>query len=272
MLTLPGLSVPGRGESGALVAPDFPLVKGIPQLAQECRARDDAGRFGQWVRRLECEPTALLLIMLTTQADPLRLWALHLQLERRSVPPCLRWPPRVDCEQFEYLSALADLRWICSRLPSRKPKFRGWRGVFTHRAGSPAWHAVAHRQFNWITCRGYSLAHHWSKGLGLEDAERRDLLMLPTTAMAAERRQLIGMGASAMHERLLSDAIAHPDKSGQRSAADVAGRRATIWRTYVLSGRAKTLTVERLALICDIRMSRQALNKQLEAIQRALSG
>ncbi len=272
MLTMSGRTVPGLDESGAPVAPDFPCVKGIPQLVREKSCSSDLARFRQSVQSMESAPTPQLLLRLESTVDPLRLWALHLQLERRQIPPCLRWPPRADSEQMLFLSVLADLRWICFRLPPRRPKFRGWRGLYSHTPGTPAWHSVAHRQLSWIMQRGYSLAHHCSKGLALTDSERQHLLMLPTNAMAAERRQLVGSAFKSVRESLLSDAMAYPDKSGRRSAPDVASRRAAIWRTYLLSHRSKVLTAERLALIGCASMSRQALTKQIEAIERALCG
>lgn len=87
-----------------------------------------------------------------------------------------------------------------------------------------------HRQYCFDAAR-YSLAYVRAKGLGLNDHQRQELMMLPTNAMQAERRQLQPEAFATLRENLFAHAIANPDKSGLRQAGDIANRRAALWRT-----------------------------------------
>lgn len=196
------------------------------------------------------------------------LWRLHLALDQRGVQPCLRWPENVKSEQHVFVTLLADLFWFSSRHRALAPAHRGWRGLWSHAPASNGWHAAAHRQYLFVRSR-YSLSHWCSKGLALTVAQRADLMTMPTTKMEADRRMLKGEPFTSICQALLDDAVAHPDRSGARTAERIANRRAQLWQVYVLSGRNVTEATRRWAVLTGEAMSRQSLCRQLDAMERA---
>lgn len=247
----------GAGAEGA-VDP----FKSIPVLVAERRNQDGAQRLRDAIRVLPQADTRMLVLGLATAPEPLVLWAYHLELDRRNVPPCLRWPANESTLQDEFITWLADLLWFTKRHPSHVPRFRGWRGLLASPPASDAWHATAARQFLFVSSR-YSVAYWCANGLGLSDAQRQDLMTLPTNAMQAERRQLAAGRWTAVGELLLSHAVQHPDRSGMRRPEDVAARRMRILRTFVLSGKSAAATANYWHLLSGETMTRQAVSKQV---------
>ena len=246
-----------------------PTVRSIHRLRDDLRLSLPGAPLRLTLADIAGQPTTTLIRQLATATDPLPLWALHAELTRREVPPCQRWPGSRDDEQSEFITWVADLSWFARHHPDHQPGYRGWRGIFIHPLGSDAWHATAHRQFVFVRAR-YGLAHWCSKGLALSDSDRADLMTLPTKKMTADRRQLGPAAADDLRLALLDDAQAHPDRSGQRQPHAIADRRARLWQTYILAGRSATETARCWALITGVAISRQAVAKQTDAIQRAI--
>ena len=136
---------------------------------------------------------------------------------------------------------------------------------------SPGWHAAAHHRYLFVLPR-YSLAHYCAKGMGLADADRDDLMSVPTNAMVADRRQLQPERFEATRQRLLSFGAAHPDKSGLRDFDATAQRRASLWRLHILSRKKQAATVRNWALLSGETITRQSLAKQLVIVNDVLSG
>lgn len=244
-------------------------VRSISQLIAERSYRGDLARLAATIRALPATGTQTLVLRLATTADALALWAMHLELARRDIPPAQRWPANQESAQAEFITWLADLHWIAMRYPGHEPRFRGWRGVFTHPPASPAWHATAHRQYLFVRPR-YSVAHWCAKGLALTEPQRRDLLAMPTNAMQADRRPLRPEQFAAIRERLLNHAVAHPDRSGMRTPEAIANRRARLWRVFVLAGRDHTATAKHWRNLTGETLSRQAIAKQISAVADVL--
>lgn len=262
---------PHSGDASApaeSVAPSSELgaaVRSVPQLIAAMGPGGDLTRFGRVVRAMGAQSSQTLILRLQTTPDPLLLWALHLELDKRNIPPCLRWPANDATQQAEFITLLADLLWFAKRNAAHQPMFKGWRGVFSNLPASAGWHAAAHRQYQFVAAR-YSLSHWCSKGLGLTDAQRRDLMALQTTAMRADRHQLRGAAFQSIIECLQLHALDRPDKAGIFTADRVATRRAMMWRAYVLAGHSQTRAARYWELITGERLSRQAVTKQLAMV------
>jgi hypothetical protein len=267
MDVLASLALVGKGLYESL--PVSEVVKSVPHLINEKRAEADLNCFRTVARALPATSCSTLVVRLQTTTDPLLLWAMHCELDKRSIPPCLRWPMNDASEQAEYLTWLADLLWFCKRHPGHKPTFRGWQGLFKNPPACTSWHQTAHRQFIFVGAR-YSLAHWCAKGIGLKEAQRQELMMLPTTEMQAERRQLRSDRFAATRARLLSAAISKPDKAAKHCPHAVADRRAVLWRVYLLSGRSQTATAKHWKLLTGNELTRQAIAKQLGIIRDSL--
>ncbi len=244
-------------------------VHSVPARVAAKGPSDDLQRFGRVVTSMRQQSTRDLILRLETTADALTLWALHLELDRRDVPPCLRWPANDTGPQGEFITLLADLLWFCRRHPGHRARFRGWRDLMGQPPTTTRWHQCAHRQFLFIAARR-SVAHWCAKGLDLADDHRQDMMVLPTNAMRAARRQLARSSFAALRDQLESHARAHPDKSGRVSAVEVAARRAMMWRTYVLAGRSPTRAVEFWRLLTGEGITRQALSKQVSLVAEVL--
>jgi hypothetical protein len=236
-------------------------VRSVTSLIHEQRVHPDVRRFKAQAQALRDNETRTLVVRLATMSDPLLLWAAHLVLDAREVPPLLRWPANQDNEQALFITWCADLFWLCKRHPGHRARFRGWQALFKNAPGSPAWHASAHRQFLFVASR-YSLSHWCSKGLDLTDSDRALLMTLPTNKMRADRRVLEGERYGQLNQLLLNHAVTRPDKARKRTPHETADRRAAMWRTYILAGRNQTLAALQWTELTGEQITRQAFAKQ----------
>lgn len=263
----------GVGSLGGSSLPTIPFsvsgaVTSIPDLVAR-RTPAERARVRALAGYALAEPIEKVLARLPHLSDPVALWAVHLALERRGLPPCQRWPAIDATPQHEFVTFCADLHWLAKMLPGHVPAHRGWRGVFDAPLGSGAWHGTALRQYLFVAPR-YSVAHWCARGLALSDAQRAPLMMLPTTKMRADRRGLDEYGFQTTRDALLADATVHPDRSRATTPASVAERRAALWRVFVLSQRNVSETARVWSIVTGQTITRQAVAKQIEAVNRAL--
>lgn len=237
-------------------------VLSVPELIASRGPGPDLDRLRRLIGGLRDVQTKVLVARLETTDDPLVLWAMHLVLDSRDVPPCLRWPANDLTLQHEFITLLADLLWFTKRSPSHRAKFKGWQGLLNHPPGGHSWHCAAHRQYLFVA-RRYSVAHWCATGLALSDAQRQPLMVLQTNSMRADRQLLRSDQFAATRRVLLSAAMVRPDKANMRTPADVAGRRAALWRTYILAGRSATRAAEYWCLLTGEQVSRQAISKHI---------
>lgn len=244
-------------------------VKSVPALVEAKRIASDAMRFRDQVRGLSSWATVDLLPRLETTQDPLMLWALHLELERRDIPPCLRVPKHSLGPQGDYLTLAADVHWLQKHTASHQPAFRGWKDVLRSRLCSAEWHRHVHRQFLYAYPRG--LAHVVAKGLALDAKQRQQLSSVPTTRMVRERACIEGRAFNELLDCLHRYASAHPDRSGQHKPEAIARRRAFLYRVYVLSGKSPTLTADYWTRLTSEHLSRQAVAAHIDAVKRVIN-
>ena len=89
------------------------------------------------------QPTMTLARRLTTTEHALVFWRLHVELDMRNMPPCLR--PRALCRppQIAFLETLADFLWLANRHPGHKVAHQRLRGIFRYEPLSEQWHRAA---------------------------------------------------------------------------------------------------------------------------------
>ena len=243
-------------------------VATIPALSAANRTDVDALRLRAKISALSGWKTCDLLPRLETTTDPIMLWALHLDLKRRNVPPMLRWPSNTDDPQLEFVAFMADVHWFQFRYPDHLPTQKGWRRIFGTDCTNPAWHKALYKQFEYLYPRS-AISYLGARGLGLTDDMRQQLLCFPTKGMAATRRGLSEDSFSKLIQQLHDYAAAHPDRSGLHTPAAIATRRARIWRVHQLSGGSPTVTARNWELVTGEVLSRVAITHQLESIDRA---
>lgn len=239
----------------------------VPDLIGRMQGSTCEASFRRVVNAIPAQPTETLIARIATTDDPLKLWVLHLALDRRNVPPCLRWPTNDTTAQTEFITLLADLLWFTKRTPTHRTEFKGWRDLLKHEPDSPAWHAGALRQY--LYHRRGSLARRCALGLAVTGPQRQELMTMPTKAMAADRRQLEPRAFQELRQALGQQALDNPDRAGKRTPAEVAERRARIWRTYILAGRSPTRAAAYWQLLTGEPITRQALSKQLVHVEDA---
>lgn len=251
------------------------LVDSISYLIDNRRGTPAGDRLRALVAALPGMDTRTLIVRLHTTEDPLVQWAIHLVLDRRDIAPAFRWPANQMNEQSEYVTFSADLLWHCRRHPGHKTRFRTWQGVVRKLPSSPEWHMRVHRHFMFVYPR-YSIANWCSKGLDLTTQQRALLMMMPTNAMRADRRALEPARFAETHRLLVESAMQRPDKSGKRMPHEIAGRRAAMWRTFILACRNYTVACEQWSRITGEQLTRQAFTKQVkttaEVLRRAALG
>lgn len=249
------------------------LFKSVTLLATERRHQEGLDRFREAVRELPNVGIQTLILRLSTGQDALMMWAIHLELDHRGVPPCLRWPGNAHTTQAEFITWLADLHWFAKRHPQHDAQHKGWRNLLAQAPATAKWHAHACRQYAYAERRrgSRSLSHWCAQGLALTDVQRQELMTLPTRSIEASRRAIQGEQWAKLKENLVSHAITHPDRSAKCNPDQVASRRAAMFRVHVLAGGAISTTSRYWTLLTGQRLSRQAIAKQLAAVE-AIAG
>lgn len=238
-------------------------VRSIPALIEAKRAAADRQGFLDRVRALPTWTTLDLLPRLETATDPLMLWALHVELDKRNIPPCIRFPGHQLGPQGDYVTLAADVLWHHKRHPGHKPLYRGWTSVLSAPICREKWHMNLYRQFLFAYPRG--LAYLVSKGLALTTEHRQLLASVPTTAMVKIRAALEGEAFTSKLDQLTKHATAHPDRTGKHKPGDIGRRRAQLYRVHALSGKSPTRTAELWHRLTGEKLSRQVVSRQIEA-------
>jgi hypothetical protein len=271
----------GKPPTSAPLPPDVDLddlgagsaqVHSIARLTLEKGTGDDLTRFQAKVNALAGQETQILILRLETQTDPLVLWELHRELDRRGIPPAQRWPANRDTLQAEFIAVLADLFWLATRYPDQalQPVFKNWLPLFKLPPDSEAWQTKAY--FFYRNLSTTNRARHATKALALTKGQRQQLLMFPTAPMLEKRRRYLGQDrAGAIRQALHSEAVANPYKAKASDPEKDAGGRETLWRVFVLSGYNPTETTRVYQLITGSDgMTRQGISKRIATIKKAL--
>ena len=237
----------------------------VPQLIKHKKSTplEQLAAFKSALKTLPNLSVQELLAKLAQIDDPLLLWAIHLRLDRLDIPPCLRWPKRTDTPQEAYVTSLADILWFTKRNPTHQPFFKRWSGLFTNQPGSNKWHAVAHWAYN----SGQQAGHYHAMGLGLGDADRQPLMTMISKSMRKDRAVLQRL--PALRDRIWLHAMEHPDRSRSHTPSEIADRRTTLLRMYLLAGKNQTLASRLHRCLTGKEISRQSIARHLEAIEVA---
>jgi hypothetical protein len=230
-------------------------------LASE--TKDPRGSFvlRKALRSIRDQNIKTLQARLATTDDLLTMWALHREMDKRGVPPCLRARAPTRPAQYAFLETLADVLWVARRTQDHPVLHGRLRGVFRYSPASDQWHKSALWMYR--QCMGKS--HLIALRLALTDEERLLTQTMPTRAQFRDRRRL-HVQLPEINEQLQERAQMYPDKSGVHSAVMIGDRRAELLRVYVLVGRDKSATVRYLRIIDGPDISRQSLARQLDAI------
>lgn len=264
--TEPASVLLGDGDLEDLSAPEVHSVARLVELKRKAGALDD------WKRRVSTFPgmdTQTLILRVSTTSDPLTAWAIHAALDKRDIPPCLRWPANRSNAQMEFVTWAADLLWLTKRNPQHPTLFKSWRRLFTLPPGSGAWLETAFRIYTAFAVR-QNLSAYSARALGLDDAHRQQLMMMPTSRMFAARQELQPAAFEQTRVHLLTSAMRHPDRAGVHKPAEVAERRARIWRTHVLCGRQPAATARGWVALTGESISRQVIARQIDTIEAVL--
>jgi len=210
-------------------------------------------------------PTSTLLARIATTADPVKLWHLHMELDRRSVPPCARHPTRDETPMLGFVSWLADVLWIMSHYPGHCPSYQQWENAFRLAIDGEQWHRTM--LWHYVKNTRPKKPHYYVKGLGLSERQRQPLLVLQNEKARPIRRLLADVSRHAA--ALMEHAHKHPDKAGQHPPKEVALRRLAVLRCYLMAAGNSTLACELLALLTGESMSRPFLIRQMEKVRTA---
>ena len=236
----------------------------VPQLIKHKKSTplEQLAAFKSALKTLPNLSVQELLAKLAQIDDPLLLWAIHLRLDRLDIPPCLRWPKRTDTPQEAYVTWLADILWFTKRNSTHQPFFKRWNGLFSNTPGTDKWHAVAH----WVYHSGHQASYYHAMGIGLSDADRQPLMTMISKSMRSDRAVLQRL--PDLRQRIWIHAMHHPDRSGMHTPSDIADRRATLLRMYLLAGRSQALAVRLYRCLTGKEISRQSIARHLELIRK----
>jgi hypothetical protein len=153
--------------------------------------------------------------------------------------------------------------WLCKRKPHHRPLYERWSGLFKHGPGSTQWHRTAH----WVYGQGHRAGYYYAKGLGLDDRDRQPMRTMLSARMRADRETLRRL--PDLRERIWLHATRRPDRAGKVTASEIADRRTEMLRLFLLSDRNRALAATYYGLLYGKAISRQALSRQLEAVEEA---
>lgn len=239
---------------------DLQSIPDLKRAVLEAQKTDSTGSvlLAQTLRNIRGQSTPTLLHRLAVVEHPMTAWALHVDLDVRGVPPCLRpWMPEVS-RQTAFIATLADLRWLATRHPEHVTKYERLRGVFRYQVHDDRWHKAA--LWAYRQCRGRR--HILASRLALTDAMRRHTLTMPTVRQSNDRR-LLGKEVSRIRDTMLRHALTHPDKSGATTPEGLANRRTALLTMFVMLDRNQKDTINCLKLVAGVDISRQTLVRQL---------
>lgn len=252
-------------------SPPIIVIHSIPHLlALKNASPDQVDRWKRSIATLPGTDTQTLILKVSTATDPMTLWALHVHLDKRGVAPCLRWPANATAPQMRFTTWLADMHWFAKRHRAHTAKFQSWQRLMQDEPGSPQWHERAYRAFT-AMYGSQNVSSYTARGLALSLDHRQPLMMLPTSRMVTSRLELQPAAFADTRQRLLSHAMASPDKSGAHSPATVANRRAQLWRVHVLSGKRPAETARNWALVTGESTARQVIARHLTTIETVLA-
>lgn len=244
-------------------------MKAVPDLLEALE-----GQRGQQIKtlpeRLTTTKIPELLVWFQTQTNPLALWFIHMELDRRNIPPCLRTvePHAVyhdETRQNRCITWLADMHWLAQRYPKHATQYTRWRHLFLYEPDSEKWHGLATSIF--MNAHGQHKGHYFSQGLALTDKMRQPLAEMTTQRMRDDRRILAGIGRH--REALLQHAQAHRDRAGKITPAELTQKRTELLRLYLLAGRSKATAAAWYNLVHDgATMTRQAVANNIDTVER----
>lgn len=152
-----------------------------------------ARKRGSEVERFNARVAALagrfsldLRASVETCGDPAMLWALHMELMGRGIPPILRGPrPWHLGAQGRLVEFAADVAWLQTTDPGHRGRYGLGRAIFKTPWGSDGWWRLVLRQFGRSgNVRGLVLA------LGLTEPQRLHLRTVQT-APRADRKSVV---------------------------------------------------------------------------------
>lgn len=229
-------------------------------------ARKSGAELERFNARVAClaERSSLdLRASVETCADPAMLWALHVELMRRGIPPVLRGPrPWHLGPQGRFVEVCADVAWLQATDPGHRPRYRLARAIFKNRWGTDAWWVLMLRQFGRSgDVRALVLA------LGLSDQQRQQLRALQTAARARLFEKLHGNSFGRLLDCIETALRDRPDRSGRTDPRATAIRRAQLWRVHRLLGTGPAETARVWAGLGGEVLTRQQAAKQLAAVE-----
>lgn len=234
----------------------------VPELLARKRG-PELERFDVRVAALAGRDTMDLRASVETCADPAMLWALHMELMGRGIPPILRGPrPWHLGAQGRLVELAADLAWLSVTEPGHAARHGLARAILRTPWGSSGWWALVLRQFGRSgNVRGLVLA------LGLAEPQRLHLRTLRTAAGARLFERLHGEGFGLLVGELETALRQCPDKSGRTDPRATAIRRAQLWRVHRLLGAGAAETARTWATLSGEVLTRQGAARQLDAVR-----
>lgn len=255
----------------AICGPDGPSCHSLPHLIKETAENStsaDLSRFKSRVLALANNSTQTLILRIATATDPQMLWEIHLELDKRDIQPCLRWPANRDNEQMTLVTFMADLLWFTKRNPDHLAAFKGWKRLFDLTPGTPAWQTTVYFLFKYTDKANLSRA--MQRPLALTQTHCQQLMLCPTAAMFRKRQQLEPARFEDHRQILASAARANRFKPTGQNTDKVANDRLTVWRVFLLSGDSPTVAAKNWKLLTGEPITRQAITKQIAAIKTTL--
>lgn len=262
-IIFPGSSMDRLRRNQSVSGDDEPqAVSPLDLMLREIAKPGGMEQLKEWTDAIKAKSTPDLLLDVSVTGNPIRLWLLHVALDARDVPPCLRTTREATHEMF-YLTWLADVLWFAKRLKNHKVVGKQHRKLF--QCATPArdrkWHQAALFAFDNGHANNGFLARRFGF-LGLPSRTREQGAVFKSPSMTAQRTILSAL--PEYRERIVAHLLNHPDKAGRHTAESIADRRIKMLRCYVLSGKSATIGNRYFQMITGEAITRQVFERQIE--------
>lgn len=235
----------------------------VPKLVARKRG-PELERFNARVAALAERGTLDLRTSVGTCADPAMLWALHMALMGRGLPPILRGQrPWHLGAQGRLVEFAADVAWLQSTDPGHRGRYGPAQAILRTPWGTDGWWRLVLRQFGRSSSdvRGLVLA------LGLTEPQRLHLRTVQTAPRARVFERLHGDGFGQLVDCIETALRVAPDKSGRTDPRATAVRRAQLWRVHRLMGGGPAATAHTWGRLSGEVLARWQVARQLAAVK-----
>lgn len=245
----------------------------LTSIRAHCEAAKAQPDFTDHFRKLAAlgKRHAAALLFQPSVADLMQdFWRSH-ELARRGVPPSLHWIRPVSYPGHQLVQVDADLSWLCTHHKHRIRPDSPWAELLfgSTSANRLDWSDRTHALVRDFVADWVQMPSLYEENWRLTNTVRGQLAL---TSSALTPSQIPSGIVLAWRDALALHAANHKDRRGRYSPAVAAARRTVMMTIHMKAGRNISNTAKYWNIIMRENITRQAVEKHLQAARDALAG